>query len=104
MNSTREKGMIKEWAVRSESRICEDRNSFWNTYDSAKDIVEYDFQTAPELKKMFGETLSGCESVVLPLTIAAFKKKDQGIIENKQDIKEGIDKNDFTIPEFIYLF
>ena len=101
MSSTREKELIKEWAVSKNSRIeRHDRDSFWEKCDSVGDISEYDFQTVPELKKMLGETLVGCEDVVLPLTVAAFKKKDEGVVR----LEMNADKDGFNIPEFIYVF
>ena len=104
MSSTREKELIKEWAVSKSSRIkLYDRDSFWEKCDSVGDISEYDFQTVPELKKMFGETLVGCEDVVLPLTVAAFKKKEWSSSESKGEVKRTED-GDFSIPEFIYVF
>ena len=105
MSSTdREKEMIKEWAVSKDSRICVDRESFWEDYECSGDIAEYDFQTVPELKKVLGEALVGCEDVILPLTVAAFKKKDQGRTQVAEDVKDKAGKDDFSIPEFIYVF
>ena len=104
MSSTdKEKGMIKEWVVRSNSRIeGKDRDSFWDKYEIGEDIIEYDFHTVPELKKLFGENLVGCEDVILPLSVASFKKKEDGLIRSES--KEDSGKDDFEIPEFIYVF
>ena len=100
----KEKGMIKEWAVKNESRIKEqDKDSFWDTYDSVGDIVEYEFKTVTELKKMFGETLVGCDDVILPLAVAAFKKKEWSS-PNSEINNDKTGSGDFTIPEFIYVF
>ncbi len=106
MSSTdKERSLIKEWAVKNESRIegyDVDKESFWSECDSSGDITEYDFQNVPELKKMFEESLAGCEDVVLPLTVAAFKMKDRAEVEtNSSRISN---KDEFSIPEFIYVF
>ena len=109
MSSTeKEKGMIKEWAVKAQNCIegyDVARESYWNTYESDEDIINYDFQTIPELRKMFDENLVGCEDVALPLSVAAFKEKHQGEIKSGTDTKEKKDDSDnFSIPEFIYIF
>ncbi len=106
MSSTdKERSLIKEWAVKSESRIegfGVDKESFWSECDSSGDITEYDFQFVPELKKMFGEMLIGCDDVVLPLTVATFKMKEQA--EEETNSSRSDKKDEFSIPEFIYVF
>ena len=106
MSSTdKEKKMIKDWAVKSESRIegyDKDRTSYWFECDEGNDIDEYDFSTVPELKKALGENVKGCEDVILPLCVAAFKKKEEFRVET--EVKVDKNSGDFSIPEFIYVF
>lgn len=106
MSSTdKERSLIKEWAVKSDSRIegfDVDKESFWSECESSGDVIEYDFQNVPELKKVFGETLIGCEDVMLPLTVATFKMKDRA--EGETNSFGSRDKDEFSIPEFIYVF
>ena len=104
----KEKGMLKEWAVKATGRMEEydvDRGSYWNTYEADEDIIDYDFQTIPVLRKMFEKNLVGCDDVALPLSVATFKKKHQVSIKSEND-KNGNkdDSGSFEIPEFIYIF
>lgn len=104
----KEKGMIKEWAVTAITGIegyDVDIESYWNTYEADADIIEYDFQTISELKKMLEMSLVGCEDVILPLSVATFKEKHQGEVKSGTDMKGNKDSSDgFSIPEFIYIF
>ncbi|XME03796.1 hypothetical protein QYZ88_006360 [Lachnospiraceae bacterium C1.1] len=106
MSSTeKEKGLIKEWAANSESRIEMHgikSECFWSKCDSSGDITEHDFHTVPELKNIFKEVLVGCEDVILPLTVATLKKKEQELV--LKGSKERIELDDFSIPEYIYVF
>ena len=109
MSSTdKEKDMIKEWACRAESMIESfdvERESFWSEYESERDIVDYEFETVPDLKNSFRETLRGCDDVILPMCVATFKKKEWDRLDSAADISgEKKKDDDFSIPEFIYVF
>lgn len=104
----KEKGMIEEWALKADSCIegyDVEKESYWSLYETNEDIIEYDFQTIPELKKIFENSLVGSEDVVLPLSVATFKEKHQGSVEADNHTKENNNDSDgFSIPEFIYIF
>ena len=82
-----------------------DKESYWNSYEANEDIIEYDFQTIPELKKILEKSLVGSEDVVLLLSVATFKEKHQGSVEadNNTEVSNN-DSDGFSIPEFIYIF
>lgn len=109
MSSTdKEKEMIKAWAIQMESHIEEydiERKSFWEIYEDSGDIEEYDFENITELKKKLEKSLKNCEGAILPLCVATFKKKDEGKVKTKKSSMYGdVNKEDFEIPEFIYVF
>lgn len=93
--------MIKEWAVNAESSINDfdkDKNSFWEKCDGERNIMEYDFENIPELKQQLGEILNCADEVILPLSVATFKNRNEKLGLNE------INSDDFIISEFIYVF
>lgn len=115
-----EKEMIKAWSneeyadINIETYLSlteSNRESYWTKSDNDKNIVEYDFHSAPELLVLLKTALNDefFEDLILPLTVAAFKEKaklehlhEDMDIENKE-ISE-IVTDEFTIPEFVYVF
>lgn len=112
-----EKGMIKEWAQECGTEEIsnqilpfpvKEEESYWCLCDKGRDIIEYGFNTALELKNELREELKEdyYEELIVPLAAAAFKEKmaaDDKISSNNNAIVHSGDEN-LTIPEFVYAF
>jgi len=113
-----EREMIKAWAREecTEELIREylpmpetERESYWHKYDGKRDIAEYDFNTIPDIKGILEKELQEefYQDLILPLSVAAFKEKkiipeDMEKSDGNQGIRSG--ENEFSIPEFVYVF
>ena len=108
-----EKGMIKECGTEEISNQIlpfpvKEEESYWCLCDKGRDIIEYGFNTALELKNELREELKEdyYEELIVPLAAAAFKEKmaaDDKISSNSNAIVHSGDDN-LTIPEFVYAF
>lgn len=113
-----EKEIIKEWAKEyGTSKISMKYfpmptamvESYWNTSDNGNSIVEYEYENIPELKKLLEQELQEdfYKDLILPLAIAIFKEKKincQSLNSIEEDRVFGVEKNDFKIPEYVYVF
>lgn len=85
--------------------------SYWVKSNNEKNIMEYGFETVPELSDLLKRELTDefFDNLILPLAVAAYKEKaKQEQAEIKREI-ENTEKNEekddgFTIPEFVYVF
>lgn len=120
--SQSEKEMIIEWAKEFCTEDLTNQylpmpnkaiNSYWCKYSDDNEIMDYDFDTLPELKTMLEQELKDefYEELLLPLTVAAFKEKViiQANIQAEKDSndigKYSVQDNDsFSIPDFVYMF
>lgn len=113
-----EKEMIKTWAQEkhSEDLMQEyfskpeaEKESYWCMYDKGNEIVEYGFDTVPELKRILETELKEefYKDLILPLVVATFKE-EKIMRSNTEKLKYGQDTHkdmdDFSIPEFVYVF
>ena len=113
-----EKEMIKAWA---EEECSEDiikkylsmpesgEESYWNEYDKDSDILEYDFDTVMDLKKMLESEIKEdfYKDLILPLVVATLKEKKVIQVEAKsQEDSQSLQKEEeeFLIPDFVYMF
>lgn len=114
-----EKEMIKTWAAEKFSEEMQQeylpqpdirKESYWTEYDNGENITEYSFETVPELKKMLEREWTEevfLNDLILPLAVAAFKERKiilqkENQIESRQDTGKAADE--FSIPEFVYVF
>ncbi len=112
-----EKEMIKAWAgeecsedlIKEYLPVPEHGKSYWCMHEEERDIVEYGFETVPELKGILEGELKEefYRDLILPLAIAAFKEKtiiqlDTENLKYGQDVQKAQDG--FSIPEFVYVF
>lgn len=113
-----EKEMIKAWAEEEASDILtkeylpmpdSDKESYWCEYDKGRDILEYSFDTVPELKSMLEQDYKEkfYEDLILPMAVAALKEKKIICVEQEED-KEGTlpihQEDTISIPDFVYRF
>ena len=110
-----EKEMIKAWAEEefSESLTREylpmpdkEKESYWCEYNKEGDILEYAFDTVPELKSMMEQELKEeyYKDLILPMAVAALKEKKIIEIENQEDTLPLQKEDGFSIPDFVYRF
>lgn len=115
--SNNEKEMIKEWAKEYGTEELSkqilsipvnEEDSYWCMCDEGKEIIDYEFNTAQELKKNLIEELEEdyYDDLIIPLVAATFKEKEninyKIALNNNAMVHSGDD--DLTIPEFVYAF
>ena len=107
-----EKKMIADWAIEihksDESSWCDivlppfqnNNDSYWQEYDNAEDIIDYGFETIPELRKIINELPISAkmdEEMKTSVAVAAFKEKAKHRMSEKTS-------SETNIPGFIYAF
>lgn len=84
--------------------------SYWLEYDNDKNIIEYDFSDFSELSALLKSELSEeyFNNLILPLTVATFKEyksvSNNNFSNSKVILDDKSNKDEFSIPEFVYVF
>ncbi|MCM1498875.1 MAG: hypothetical protein NC124_10470 [Clostridium sp.] len=113
-----EKEMIKAWAAEESSDSLtkeylsmpdKEKESYWCEYDQKDDILEYTFDTIPELKSMLEKELEEdfYKDLIRPVAVASLKEKKLIIQPDvtKQAAASSLQQEDeFSIPDFVYRF
>ena len=81
-------------------RIQKDTESYYVDHDNSENIMEYDFRTVPEMKRMMEKM---CDNEMIPdemkviCAVAAFKRKPT---EKEADVTAA--ERRVRIPDFVY--
>lgn len=110
--SHNEKEILATWAKLFEtedisnkvfSKINIDYDSYWNESSSEIDIMEYDFSSPQEIRKMLDNFFKDdyFKEIFIPVTVGIMKGRQK--IININELNNGSEE-EFNIPEFVYVF
>lgn len=104
MNLTREKELIKKWALENKSeKVFQECDVYTDSYftdiTSASYIMEYSFESAPQLENIFSDTWSRQQSDIIKKIIAISAIKNMPQTESIASVS-----TDSKIPHYIYTF
>lgn len=98
---------IKEWVRKNYSEEIRKRcfgggnieNTYWYDYDNSENIMEYVFETIPELKCLLEKQIKEVylQDIITVIAIETFKCRN--ISNNEKD-----DVEDTKLPDFVYVF
>ncbi|ETP71000.1 hypothetical protein UYO_3059 [Lachnospiraceae bacterium JC7] len=104
------KKQILEWQKEQQNRILNDResecSSFYSKFDNGNNIIAYSIDSVRDLTEMLSEYLPDySKEFISKLSLMAYKER---LIFNTKTISEedegdSVHKEDFKIPDFVYV-
>ena len=106
---------IQEWAATETTfelkqkylkKKKKNKESYWDKHFQQNEIMEYDFENIPQMKRLLENNLTDpCyDDLINVLCVATFKAKKRSENIENNEINQTDIEDDFVIPDFVYKF